>query len=371
MKEQFNCLLEKFGNRTVNGVFHNSRTWYQSETNSVLGGGQCKDQKFAQRCCFGDTTKQWFISADVTYTIFFTECVDICQDSIIPVTYFSKEQIEKFVAYMKNVVDFDFTLEEELVKDSSLYKTNRDFKATLDYNLPNKEKNINKLTGFFLTVRINDIRPVHAFILQWIRNIYDSRMQIYTNFVLDLKKMPEYSKKSLFSLMSLVYASLMYSEGSTDMVLFPTNMYEGSLSFSKLRDRFAKMRDTFIRFANTNIYSMMRDAHSKKCPKELDYYENSDYLDCISDFWYYFGRDLFVENLDVNLACEDRVLPFGRADKRVTLKKFLDGYDDLVNKFKCAIDAILKNKWQLREDSERWRKDTMKNLDPLYNFVNE
>lgn len=371
MKEQFNCLLEKFGTRRVQSVFHNSRTWYQSKTNSILGNGMCKDMKFAQRCCFGDTTKQRFISADITYDIFFTGCVDMCQDSIIPVTYFSKEQIEKFIAYMKNVVNFDFTLEEKLVKDSSFYKKNSDFRDTIDRNLPNKTQNIDTFTGFFLTVRINDIRPVHAFVLQWIRNIYDSRAQLYTNIVLDLKKTPEYSKKSLFSLMSLVYASLEYSEGSTDMIIFPSDMYEGAIPFAKLKARFANMRDTFIKFADTNIYDTVCAHHKKEVPEGLNYDEDSDYLDCIFNFWYNFGRDLFIENLDVRLKKYDRVSPFILSKDVITLTEFLDNYDKVVDKFKLAISTILSEKWPLREDDANWRKNAMKELDLLYNFVNE
>lgn len=369
MKERYNNLLKMYPRRKPSMIFHPSRTVYKSTTirlDGVEKGARCKDSEFGERCCFGNTTKQRFISAKISYDIFLTGDIRFTE-RLIPVTLFTKDEIESFLNYLKNVVNFEFTVEYGLVKDFDLFKSDNDFvgyikKACESYI------DVNELTGFLLHVTIDAIRPIHAFILQWIRQIYDGRAQFYTDIVYELKKRTEFKNLSLFTIMSLVYSSLRFSEGSTDMCVFPTNMYEGRLSFPKMMDKFNDMNKMFKRFANTNIYSNLRHDHVKEVPADLKEYVYEDTLEFIDTFWCHFCRDLFIENLDVKIGDSNRISVFSCYREMDAL---INHYDEIVELFARTASLILSRKWELDKDSLNWRIETKQIIDNVYKYVSE
>lgn len=351
-------------------LFHPSRTVYKSTTIRLDGeekGAICKDSKFGERCCFGNTTKQRFISAKISYDIFFTDDIRFVE-RLMPVTLFTKDEIESFLNYLKNVVDFEFTVEYGQVKDFDLFKNDGNFVEYLETQCKGTKIDYHELTGFLLHVTIDAIRPIHAFILQWIRQIYDGRAQFYTDIVYELKKRTEFKNLSLFTIMSLVYGSLRFSEGSTDMCVFPTNMYEGRLSFPKMRDRFDDMNKMFKRFVNTSIYSNLRNDHAKKVPADLEEYVYGDTLEFIDAFWGNFCRDLFIENLDVKIGDSDRISIF--SDYR-EMDALINHYDEIVESLAKAASSILSRKWELDKDHLNWRIETKQLIDNVYKYVKE
>lgn len=351
-------------------VFRPSRTIYKSTTIRLDGeekGAICNDSKFGERCCFGNTTKQRFISAKISYDIFFTDDIRFVE-CLMPVTLFTKDEIESFLNYLKNVVDFEFTVEYGQVKDFDLFKNDGDFVQYLEVQCKNAKIDYHELTGFLLHVTIDAIRPIHAFILQWIRQIYDGRAQFYTDIVYELKKRTEFKNLSLFTIMSLVYNSLWFSEGSTDMCVFPTNMYEGRLSFPKMMDRFDDMNKMFKRFANTSIYSNLRHDHAKEVPENLKEYIYEDTLEFMDTFWGNFCRDLFIEDLDVKLGDSNRVSVFNRYREMDAL---INHYDEIVELFARTASLILSRKWELDKDSLNWRIETKQLIDNVYKYVRE
>ena len=351
-------------------IFKPSRTVYKSTTIRLDGaekGAKCNDSVFNERCCFGNTTKQRFISAKISYDIFFTDDIRFV-DKSMPVTLFTKDEIESFLNYLKNVVGFEFTVEYGQVKDFDLFKNDGDFVQYLEVRCENAEIDCHELTGFLLHVTIDAIRPIHAFVLQWVRQIYDGRAQLYTDIVYELKKRTEFKNLSLFTIMSLVYGSLRFSEGSTDMCVFPTNMYEGRLSFPKMRDRFDDMNKMFKRFSNTSIYSNLRHDHVKKVPADLEKYVYEDTLEFIDTFWCHFCRDLFIENLDVKIGDSNRVSIFSVYREMDTL---INHYDEIVELFARTASLILSRKWELDKDSLNWRIETKQIIDNVYKYVSE
>lgn len=353
--------------RRPSGVFRPSRTVYKSTTIRIDGeekGARCNNSEFEERCCFGNTTKQRFISAKISYDIFFTDDIRFIEH-LVPVTLFTKDEIESFLNYLKNVVDFEFTVEYGLVKDFDLFESDDNFvgyiKRACESNI-----DVNKLTGFLLHVTIDAIRPIHAFILQWVRQIYDGRAQLYTDIVYELKKRTEFKKMSLFTIMSLVYNSLMFSEGSTDMCVFPTNMYEGRLSFPKMKDRFNDMNKMFKRFTNINIYLSTRHDYVKEVPESLKKYIYGDVLEFIDTFWCNFGRDLFIENLDVKINDSNRVSIF--SDYR-EMDAFINDYDKIVESFARTASLILSGKWGLNKGSLDWRIKEKEFINKIYKYV--
>lgn len=351
-------------------VFSPSRTVYKSTTIRLDGeekGAICRDSKFDERCCFGNTTKQKFISAKISYDIFFTDDIRFVE-RLMPVTLFKKDEIESFLNYLKNVVDFEFTVEYGQVKDFDLFKNDDNFVYYLNKNCENTEIDYRELTGFLLHVTIDAIRPIHAFILQWIRQIYDGRAQLYTDIVYELKKRTEFKNLSLFTIMSLVYNSLRFSEGSTDMCVFPTNMYEGRLSFPKMKDRFDDMNKMFKRFANTSIYSNLRHDHVKEVPAYFEKYVYEDTLGFIDTFWCNFCRDLFIENLNVKIGDSNEISIF--RDYR-EMDALVNNYDKIVELFARTASLILSKKWELDKDRLNWRIETKQIIDNVYKYVSE
>ena len=370
MKERYNNLLKMYPRRKPSMIFHPSRTVYKSTTIRLDGeekGAICRDSNFDERCCFGNTTKQRFISAKISYDIFFTDDIRF-KERLMPVTLFTKDEIESFLNYLKNVVDFEFTIEYGQVKDFDLFKNDINFVDYLSENCKNTEIDYRELTGFLLHVTIDAIRPIHAFILQWIRQIYDGRAQFYTDIVYELKKRTEFKNMSLFTIMSLVYGSLRFSEGSTDMCVFPTNMYEGRLSFPKMRDRFNDMNKMFKRFANTSIYSNLPHDHVKEVPADLKKYVYEDTLEFIDAFWCHFCRDLFIENLDVKIGDSNRISVFSCYREMDAL---INHYDEIVELFARTASLILSRKWELDKDSLNWRIETKQIIDNVYKYVSE
>ena len=369
MKERYNNLLKMYPRRKPSMIFNPSRTVYKSTTIRLDGaekGAKCNDSIFNERCCFGNTTKQRFISAKISYDIFFTDDIRFTE-RLMPVTLFTKDEIESFLNYLKNVVNFEFTVEYGLVKDFDLFKSDNDF---VGYSKKDCESymDVNELTGFLLHVTIDAIRPIHAFILQWIRQIYDGRAQFYTDIVYELKKRTEFKNMSLFTIMSLVYGSLRFSEGSTDMCVFPTNMYEGRLSFPKMRDRFNDMNKMFKRFANTSIYSNLRCDHVKEVPANLKEYVYEETLEFIDTFWCHFCRDLFIENLDVKIGDSNRISVFSCYREMDAL---INHYDEIVELFARTVSLILSRKWELNKDNLNWRIETKQIIDNVYKYVSE
>ena len=351
-------------------VFNPSRTVYKSTTIRLDGeekGARCNDSEFDERCCFGSTTKQRFISAKISYDIFFTDDIRF-KERLMPVTLFTKDEIGSFLNYLKNVVDFEFVVEYGQVKDFDLFKNDINFVDYLSNNCENAEIDYRELTGFLLHVTIDAIRPIHAFILQWIRQIYDGRAQFYTDIVYELKKRTEFKNMSLFTIMSLVYGSLRFSEGSTDMCVFPTNMYEGRLSFPKMRDRLNDMNEMFKRFANTSIYSNLRHDHVKKIPADLKKYVYEDTLEFIDTFWCHFCRDLFIENLYVKIGDSNRISVFSCYREMDAL---INHYDEIVELFARTASLILSRKLELDKDSLNWRIETKQIIDNVYKYVSE
>ena len=351
-------------------VFSPSRTVYKSTTIRLDGkekGAKCRNSKFDERCCFGNTTKQKFISAKISYDIFFTDDIRFVE-RLMPVTLFKKDEIESFLNYLKNVVDFEFTVEYGQVKDFDLFKNDDNFVYYLNKNCENTEIDYRELTGFLLHVTIDAIRPIHAFILQWIRQIYDGRAQLYTDIVYELKKRTEFKNLSLFTIMSLVYNSLRFSEGSTDMCVFPTNMYEGRLSFPKMKDRFDDMNKMFKRFANTSIYSNLRHDHVKEVPAYFEKYVYEDTLEFIDTFWCNFCRDLFIENLNVKIGDSNEISIF--RDYR-EMDALVNNYDKIVELFARTASLILSKKWELDKDRLNWRIETKQIIDNVYKYVSE
>lgn len=370
MKERYNNLLEMYSHRNTSMVFSQSKTVYKSTTIRLDGkekGAICNDSKFNEKFCFGNTTKQRFISAKISYDIFFTDDIRFVE-RLMPVTLFTKDEIESFLNYLKNVVDFEFTVEYGQVKDFDLFKNDNHFVNYLENNCKNTEIDYRKLTGFLLHVTIDAIKPIHAFILQWIRQIYDGRAQLYTDIVYELKKRTEFKNLSLFTIMSLVYNSLRFSEGSTDMCVFPKNMYEGRLSFPKMRDRFSDMNKMFKRFINTSIYSNRRNEHRKEVPEDLEKYTYKDSLEFIDIVWCNIGRDLFIENLEVEIKDSDRISIF--IDYR-EMSDFINHYDEIVELFARIASLILSGKWKLDKGSLDWRIDTKRIINNTYKYVSE
>ena len=370
MKERYNNLLKMYPRRKPSMIFKPSRTVYKSTTIRLDGeekGARCNESEFDERCCFGNTTKQRFISAKISYDIFFTDDIRFVEH-LMPVTLFTKDEIESFLNYLKNVVDFEFTVEYGQVKDFDLFKNDDSFVSHLKANCEGTEIDYRELTGFLLHVTIDAIRPIHAFILQWIRQIYDGRAQLYTDIVYELKKRTEFKNMSLFTIMSLVYGSLRFSEGSTDMCVFPTGMYEGRLSFPKMRDRFDDMNKMFKRFVNTSIYSNLRCDHVKEVPEDLEEYVYEDTLEFIDTFWYHFCRDLFIEKLDVKLGDSNRISIFSDYREMDTL---VNHYDEIVELFARTASLILSKKWKLDKDSLNWRIETKQIIDNTYKYVCE
>lgn len=370
MKERYSNLLKKYPRRKPSMIFNPSRTVYKSTTIRLDGeekGAKCNDSKFDERCCFGNTTKQRFISAKISYDIFFTDDIRFVE-RLIPVTLFTKDEIESFLNYLKNVVDFEFAVEYGQVKDFDLFKNDDNFVNYLSGNCKNTEIDYRELTGFLLHITIDAIRPIHAFILQWIRQIYDGRAQFYTDIVYELKKRTEFKNLSLFTIMSLVYGSLRFSEGSTDMCVFPTHMYEGRLSFPKMRDRFDDMNKMFKRFANTSIYSNLRNDHAKEVPADLEEYVYRDTLEFIDVFWGNFCRDLFIEDLDVKLGDSNRVSIFSVYRE---MNDLINHYDEIVELFARTASLILSRKWELDKDNLNWRIETKQIIDNTYKYVRE
>ena len=370
MKERYNNLLKMYPRRRPGGLFKPSRTVYKSTTIRVDGeekGARCNDCEFDERCCFGNTTKQRFISAKISYDIFFTDDIRFVE-RLMPVTLFTKDEIESFLNYLKNVVDFEFTVEYGKVKDFDLFKNDDNFVDYLNNNCKNTEIDYRELTGFLLHVTIDAIRPIHAFILQWIRQIYDERAQLYTDIVYELKKRTEFKNLSLFTIMSLVYGSLRFSEGSTDMCVFPTNMYEGRLSFPKMKDRFNDMNKMFKRFTNINIYSSTRHDYVKEVPESLKEYIYGSVLEFIDTFWCDFGRDLFIENLDVKINDSNRISIF--SDYR-EMDAFINNYDKIVESFAKIASLILSKEWELDKENLNWRIKTKRIINDTYKYLSE
>lgn len=370
MKERYNNLLKMYPLRKPSVVFRPSRTVYKSTTIRLDGkeeGARCNNSGFMERCCFGNTTKQRFISAKISYDIFFTDDIRFIE-RLMPVTLFTKDEIESFLNYLKNVVDFEFTVEYGKVKDFDLFKNDGDFVKYLEVQCEGTKIDYHELTGFLLHVTIDAIRPIHAFILQWIRQIYDGRAQFYTDIVYELKKRTEFKNMSLFTIMSLVYGSLRFSEGSTDMCVFPTNMYEGRLSFPKMRDRFDDMNKMFKRFANTSIYSNLRHDHAKEVPEDLEEYVYKDTLEFIDTFWCNFCRDLFIENLDVKIGDSNRISIFSVYREMDAL---INHYDEIVELFARTASLILSKKCGLDKDHLNWRIKTKQLVDNIYKYVRE
>lgn len=356
--------------RRLSSLLYTSRTVYKSTTIRLDGeemGAKCDNQIFAERCCFGNTTKQEFISAKISYDIFFTDDVRFKEFSV-PVTIFTKDEIESFLNYLKNVVDFEFTIEYGQIKDFDSFKSDNDFAKILKRYCKDSKIYLSKLTGFLLHVTIDAIRPIHAFILQWIRQIYDGRAQFYTDMVYELKKRSEFKNMSLFTIMSLVYNSLQLSEGSTDMCVFPTGMYEGRLPFPKMRDRFNDMNKMFKRFANTKIYSYRLDDHKKKVPANLEDYVNEGVLGFIGEFWYSYGRDLFIENQYVNIPDHDKIHIF---DGYTRIDDFVNHYNEIVESFARTMSLILSKKCDLERSSIDYRVNTKKLINDVYKYVSE
>ena len=350
-------------------IFHPSRTVYKSTTIRLDGeekGAICRDSNFGERCCFGNTTKQRFISAKISYDIFFTDDIRFTE-RLMPVTLFTKDEIESFLNYLKNVVNFEFTIEYGLVKDFDLFKSDNDFVGYIKKDCESY-MDVNELTGFLLHVTIDAIRPIHAFILQWIRQIYDGRAQFYTDIVYELKKRTEFKNMSLFTIMSLVYGSLRFSEGSTDMYVFPKDMYEGRLSFPKMKDRFSDMNKMFKRFVNTNIYSNLRHDHVKEVPADLEKYTYKDTLEFIDIVWCSICRDLFIENLDVKINDSNRISIFNNC---LEMDAFINHYDEIVELFARTASLILSGKWKLDRNQLDWRIDTKRIINETYIYVNE
>ena len=351
-------------------VFRPSRTVYKSTTIRLDGeekGARCNDSEFEERCCFGNTTKQRFISAKISYDIFFTDDIRFTEH-LMPVTLFTKDEIESFLNYLKNVVDFEFAVEYGKVKDFDLFKNDDNFVSCLKANCEGTEIDYREFTGFLLHVTIDAIRPIHAFILQWIRQIYDGRAQLYTDIVYELKKRTEFKNLSLFTIMSLVYGSLRFSEGSTDMCVFPTNMHEGRLSFPKMRARFNDMNKMFKRFANTNIYSNLRHDHVKEVPANLEKYVYKDTLEFIDTFWCNFCRDLLIEDLDVKINDSNRISIF---NNYLEMDALINHYDEIVELFARTASLILSKKWELNKDNLVWRAETNKIINDTYKYVSE
>lgn len=370
MKERYNNLLKMYPRRKPCVLFSPSRTVYKSTTIRLDGeekGAICKDSKFNKRCCFGNTTKQRFISAKISYDIFFTDDIRFVEH-LMPVTLFKKGEIESFLNYLKNVVDFEFTVEYGQVKDFDLFKNDGDFVYYLEDSCKDFKIDCRELTGFLLHVTIDAIRPIHAFILQWIRQIYDGRAQFYTGIVYELKKRTEFKNLSLFTIMSLVYNSLRFSEGSTDMCVFPTDMYEGRLSFPKMKDRFSDMNKMFKRFVNTSIYSSNRYDHEKEVPADLKEYTYRDTLEFIDVVWCNLCRDLFIENLEVKINDCNRISIFG--DYR-EMSDLIKHYDEIVESFARIASLILSGKWKLDKKCLDWRTDTKRIINDTYKYVSE
>lgn len=356
--------------RRPSSLLYTSRAVYKSTTIRLDGeemGAKCDNQIFAERFCFGNTTKQRFISAKISYDIFFTDDIRF-EESLIPVTMFTKDEIESFLNYLKNVVDFEFTIEYGQIKDFDSFKSDNNFTGTLKRYCEGSKIDLRELTGFLLHVTIDAIRPIHAFILQWIRQIYDRRAQFYTDIVYELKKRSEFKNMSLFTIMSLVYNSLRFSEGSTDMCVFPTGMYEGRLPFSKMRDRFNDMNKMFKRFANTKIYSHQLDDHKKKVPADLEDYVHGDILEFIDEFWYRYGRDLFIENQYVNIPDCDKIHIF---DKYARIDDLVNHYNEIVESFARTMSLILSKKCDLERSSIDYRVNTKKLINDVYKYVSK
>ena len=136
MKERYNTRLKMYPRRKPSVTFRPSRTVYKSTTIRLDGeekGARCNDSKFEERCCFGNTTKQRFISAKISYDIFFTDDIRFIE-RLMPVTLFTKDEIESFLNYLKNIVDFEFTVEYGKVKDFDLFKNDDNFVDYLNKN---------------------------------------------------------------------------------------------------------------------------------------------------------------------------------------------------------------------------------------------
>ena len=152
------------------------------------------------------------------------------------------------------------------------------------------------------------------------------------------------------------------------MCVFPTNMYEGRLSFPKMKDRFNDMNKMFKRFTNINIYSSTRHDYVKEVPESLKEYIYGNVLEFIDTFWCNFGRDLFIENLDVKIGDSNRISIF--SDYR-EMDAFINNYDRIVESFARTASLILSKKWELDKEKLDWRIDTKRIIDDTYKYLSE
>ena len=152
------------------------------------------------------------------------------------------------------------------------------------------------------------------------------------------------------------------------MCVFPTNLYEGRLSFPKMRDRFNDMNKMFKRFTNINIYSSTRHDYVKEVPESLKEYIYGDVLEFIDTFWCNFGRDLFIEDLNVKISDSNRVSIF--SDYR-EMDAFINNYDKVVESFARIASLILSKEWELDKEHLDWRIDTKQIINDTYKYLSE
>lgn len=374
MKEVLEKMRNRYAKSYIWHIFDYGRTMYGATVhkhdnyiNSIEGCGV--DTRF----CFSQTIKQKFIKADITYDIFFSNDPINLRGSLIPSTVFNKEQIEKFIGYFKNVVDFDFSVEMEKAKSFPELMDNHytdDFRDECDsYSV-----NFDELEMYHVTIRINDIRPVHAMILQWVRQIFDMRYQLFTAIAYDIKARKETSKLSLFTILGYLN-SLTYDLNSTeDMTLFPTTLFEGNISFDKMRDRIKRMRDLFEPFSGTNIYNNQSAYHHNEVPDAFKDYVSRDgtILRFIDDFWYnWFNRTSFVKVLE-NPCSGSVYIRYKRVNdvtKPVTVDSFFKDYDTLIDTYVDKITWCLSQKIGENLQKTDLANSKLANINTLLTFV--
>lgn len=155
--------------------------------------------------CFAPVLKTGYDIMDNTYNIKMLKQPLYSRDNFL---YFSKEEIEKYMKYIKEIYDnFEWEIKDE---DEAL----------------------------FLTIKINDKHFYHTFVLTFIRYLYEFHYAIMLNDALKLKETFRFRNLNILSLMSLVrdcWPKIRYHT-SSDMSHFNSG-YCDILSNKEVKDR--------------------------------------------------------------------------------------------------------------------------------------
>lgn len=142
-------------------------------------------QKLDSRACFGNVLKYTYGDMDNTYTIY-TFIED--QPSVINHCIFTPEEIRNYLAYIADVVPFEFEVS--------------------DIQRPENDSRVLRVPYIKIFVHINGPHINHVFILTMIRYLYEYPYKCVLADVFRMKEIPEFSKISIFNLYNTIAFSI-------------------------------------------------------------------------------------------------------------------------------------------------------------------